>query len=197
MNLQLFEIGSSFYAAKATALVASRLLSCAQQSPFSLMRHDTRTISHLFKTVSLGAPENAVGFVLWRVVHRYQREADRALAALDLTNLQFMTLALAAWLGLSGEAVTQADIARAGDIQPMQVSHMLKTLENKSLITRVRSTSDVRAKQIAVTRAGLAALRRAFPMMIEVQQRLFGADGKVGGNLLTTLLRLDGATQMT
>ena len=156
------------------------------------MRNDTRAITHLFKTVSLGAPENAVGFVLWRVVHRYQREVDRALAAFDLTNLQFMALALAAWLGRTGEAVTQADIARAGDIQPMQVSHMLKTLENKGLITRVRSTSDVRAKHIEVTADGLTALRRSLPVVIEVQRRLFGADGGVGGSLLTTLLRLDG-----
>ena len=155
------------------------------------MSNNTRTLTDLFETVSLGAPENAVGFVLWRVVHRYQREADRALATFDLTNLQFMTLALAAWLGREGDAVTQADIARAGDIQPMQVSHMLKTLESKGLITRLRSTSDVRAKRIEVTAAGLAALRRAFPAMIAVQRRLFGADGGLGGHLLTTLLRLD------
>ena len=157
------------------------------------MSNHTRAITHLFETVSLGAPENAVGFVLWRVVHRYQREADRALVALDLTNLQFMTLALAAWLGRTGEAVTQADIARAGDIQPMQVSHMLKTLEGKGVITRVRSISDVRAKQIEVTKTGLTVLRRALPVMIEVQQRLFGPEGGVGGSLLTALLRLDDA----
>ena len=155
------------------------------------MSNDTRALTHLFETLSLGAPENAVGFVLWRVVHRYQREADRALAALDLTNLQFMTLALAAWIGRAGEAVMQADIARAGDIQPMQVSHMLKTLESKELIARVRSASDVRAKHIEVTATGLTALRRALPVMIEVQQRLFGADGAVGGRLLTTLLHLE------
>ncbi len=149
-------------------------------------------ITHLFETVSLGAPENAVGFVLWRVVHRYQREADRALVPLDLTNLQFMTLALAAWLGRSGEVVTQADIARAGDIQPMQVSHMLKTLENKRLITRARRASDVRAKRIEVTATGLTALRRALPVMIEVQRRLFGKEGGAGGSLLTALRRLDG-----
>ncbi len=156
------------------------------------MSNNTRALTHLFETVSLGAPENAVGFVLWRVVHRYQREADRALAALDLTNLQFMTLALAAWLGRLGDAVTQSDIARAGDIQPMQVSHMLKTVESKGLVTRVRSMSDVRAKHIEVTADGLTALRRALPVMIEVQQRLFGAEGGVGGSLLTVLLHLDG-----
>jgi hypothetical protein len=33
-------------------------------------------VADLFATSSLGAPENAVGFVLWRVMHRYQRAAD-------------------------------------------------------------------------------------------------------------------------
>ena len=155
-------------------------------------RAKARALVHLFKTTSLGAPENAIGFVLWRVVHRYQREADRALSDLDLTHLQFVTLTMAAWLGREGGAVTQADIARSADIQPMQVSHMLKTLEDKQLVTRARSTTDVRAKHIEVTTTGLAALRRALPTMIALQRRLFGAAGTVGGSLLATLLRLDG-----
>ena len=155
------------------------------------MSTSARALTRLFETVSLGAPENAVGFVLWRVVHRYQREADRALAPLDLTNLQFMTLALAAWLGRQGEAVTQSDIARAGDIQPMQVSHMLKTLESKDLVTRRRHAADVRAKQIELTADGLKTLRLALPVVIDVQRRLFGPEGRVGGGLLTALLRFD------
>lgn len=155
------------------------------------MSNPASSIRRLFETASLGAPENAVGFVLWRVVHRYQREVDRALAMLDLTHLQFLTLVLAAWLGRSGEAVKQSEIARAGDIQPMQVSHMLKTLESKGMVARARSPSDVRAKRVEVTAAGLTVLRRALPVVIDVQRRLFGEEGSVGGSLLTTLLRLD------
>jgi DNA-binding MarR family transcriptional regulator len=150
-------------------------------------------LAHLFATVSLGAPENAVGFMLWRLVHRYQREVDRALAALELTHLQFMTLILAAWLGREGETVTQTQIARAGDIQPMQISHMLKTLEEKALIARVRNATDVRAKRVEVTTVGLVALRRALPLVITVQHQLFGEEGRAGGGLLRTLRRLNEA----
>ena len=160
---------------------------------FRLMRNNASTIRKLFETASLGAPENSVGFVLWRVVHRYQREVDRTLAVLDLTHLQFLTLILAAWLSRSGDAVTQSELARSGDIQPMQVSHMLKTLEAKGMVARSRSTSDVRAKRVEVTAAGLSVLRRALPVVIDVQRRLFGEEGSVGGSLLTGLLRLDGA----
>src|ERR1700741_696908 len=53
------------------------------------------------------------------------RETDHELADFNLTHLQFQTLALAAWLGRSGEPVTQAQLSRAGDVAPMQVSHMM------------------------------------------------------------------------
>lgn len=155
------------------------------------MSNNARAIKELFETASLGAPENAVGLVMWRVVHRYLREVDRALATLDLTHLQFMTLTMAAWLGRSGDAVTQTELARFGNIHPMQVSHMLKTLESKRLVARARSRSDVRAKRVAVTAAGVKVLYRALPSVIEVQRRFFGEEGRAGGSLLNALLRLD------
>ena len=159
----------------------------------SSMSKKAQAITQLLETASLGAPENAVGFVLWRVVVRYQRAVDRALAPLDLTNLQFMTLILATWLARTGEAVTQSDLARFGDIQKMQVSLMLKTLESKGMVSRARSASDIRAKRVEVTSQGLNVLRRALPVVIAVQRRMFGEEGKPGGSLLTTLLQLDRA----
>jgi DNA-binding MarR family transcriptional regulator len=148
-------------------------------------------IADLFETASLGAPENAVGFVLWRLVHRYVREIDRVMAPLDLTHLQFTTLALAAWLGRSGEAIPQSELSRAGDIHPMQISLMLKALEAKRLIARPRSQGDTRAKTVEVTQAGLTALRRALPIAIGVQREMFGEEGTLGGELLEALLRAE------
>jgi DNA-binding MarR family transcriptional regulator len=155
------------------------------------MVNDARAIKHLFESESLGAPENAIGFVLWRVVHRYQREVDRALAEHGLTHLQFTTLMMTAWLAQSGEAVPQATLAQSSDIQPMQLSHMLRALEDKGLVSRARSTHDERAKCVEVTAAGVTALHRTLPLVIDIQQRLFGDDGRPGGSLLSALLCLD------
>lgn len=148
-------------------------------------------IEDMFATASLGAPERAVGFVMWRVLHRYVREADRALASFGLTHLQFQTLALAAWLSRSGDPVTQSRLAQAGDVGAMQVSHMMAALETKGWVRRARSAADVRAKNVTVTEAGLDVLRRALPVMIEVQRQLFGDAGAPGGALLEELLRID------
>jgi DNA-binding MarR family transcriptional regulator len=155
------------------------------------VKTDSKIITDMFKTVSLGTPENAVGFVLWRIAGRYQREADRALASIGLTNLQFVILTLVAWQGRSGEPVTQAELARFGGIHPMQVSQTVKFLERKSFVLRQRSSSDTRANDLEVTRTGLSVLRKALPAMIEVQSRLFGEAGRPGGSLLTMLLRLE------
>lgn len=151
------------------------------------MATDPQTLADLFEHETLGAPENAVGFVLWRVVHRYVREIDRALAPVDLTHLQFTVLAMTAWMARSGEPVTQVALARFGDVHPMQVSQVLGTLEDKDMVARARSVTDTRAKCIAVTESGVAALRRAMPLAIAVQERLFGEAGAPGGSLLTAL----------
>ena len=68
---------------------------------------------------------------------------------------------------------------------------MLKALERKGWVRRVRSTADIRAKNVEITAAGLAVLRRALPAMIAVQRDVFGDEGAPGGSLLTALLRLE------
>jgi DNA-binding MarR family transcriptional regulator len=155
------------------------------------MTRNAQAIRDMFATVSLGAPENAVGFVLWRLVHRYQREVDRALLPVDLTHLQFTTLAMAAWLGREGDEVNQSELAGAADIHPMQVSHMLAALEAKAFVRRKRSTVDVRAKRVEPTANGVRALREAMPLVIAVQERMFGEQGRPDGDLLGNLRDLE------
>ena len=151
------------------------------------MSADPRAIAEFFDRESLGAPENAVGFILWRVVHRYQREIDRALSPLNLTHLQFTTLAMAGWLCRTGEPVVQVELARRAEMHVMQVSLMLKALESKRLVARLRSVSDPRTKRVEITAAGLDTLRAAMPIAIAIQNRMFGAAGAPNGALLNRL----------
>ena len=153
------------------------------------MQPSPEDIAEMFKTVSLGAPEHAVGFVMWRMTHRFQREVDQAMRQLDLTHLQFTVLAMAAWTTGFPLRFVQAEIARFGDIHPMQVSLVLKALERKGMIRR--ATRRGVAKVVSVTSPGLEVLRAAMPLAIAVQRRLFGKEGRPGGVLLETLLRID------
>ncbi len=142
----------------------------------------------MFDTVSLGAPEDAIGFVAWRITHRFQREVERAIRHLDLTHLQFTVLALVAWMSREEGPVVAADLARLGDIHPMQVSNVIRALEGKRF---VRRRARGRALNVMMTDAGLEALRAALPLTKEVQARLFGPEGLPGGALLEKLLRID------
>ena len=148
------------------------------------------TIAETFTGSSLGSPRNAIGFVMWRVVHRYERELERALRPLDLTHLQFTILALVGWLK-EGRSASQAELARFGDIHVMQVSNVLKALDGKGLVSRSMMPRSARTKSPALTHAGLSALTAAFPLAIEVQQRMFGDAGRPGGRLLDVLLQVD------
>lgn len=155
------------------------------------MKPDACMIAAMFEDVSLGAPERAIGFVMWRIVHRYQREVDHALRPLDLTHLQFVVLTLVAWQARSDETVTQAALARFGDIHPMQLSNVLKALEQKEAIVRTPAPVNALAKHVGITSAGLSSLQTALPIVIEIQARLFGDEGLPGGSLLNALVLID------
>jgi DNA-binding MarR family transcriptional regulator len=150
-------------------------------------------IRRMFGDVSLGSPENAIGFVFWRITARYQREVDRALEPLSLTNLQFVSLALSAWFARSGDAANQAQLARFGGIHPMQLSQMLKALEAKGFVARHRSSTDSRAKEVFVSQSGLLVLKKAFPLVIQIQTKLFGDAGRPNGHLHKILVQTDRA----
>lgn len=155
------------------------------------MKPDARMITAMFEDVSLGAPERAVGFVMWRIVHRYQREVDQALRPFELTHLQFVVLTLVAWQARSGETVTQAALARFGDIHPMQLSNVLKVLEQKNAIVRTRAPLNALAKHVEITSAGISSLHSALPIVTKIQARLFGDEGRPGGSLLNALVSID------
>src|ERR1700742_3762649 len=98
---------------------------------------------------------------------------NRELAAIDLTHLQFTTLALVAWSNKSGKPITQTEIAREFDIEPMQMSQMMKVLEAKSLVRRRAPKPSSRSRHAEITRKGLSALEKAMPVAIAVQHRMF------------------------
>lgn len=155
------------------------------------MQVDRKTLGQFYARETLGSPENAVGFVLWKLVHRFQRAIDRDLSPLDLTHLQFTALAMVGWLNRTQEATTQAELARYADIHVMQISQILTSLEGKGMIVRTVSLKHHRAKCVAITRRGLTTLRRAMPIAMHVQRQLFGKTGAPGGALLESLQSID------
>lgn len=144
-------------------------------------------LTKLFAASNVQKPEDTIGFLLWRVAHRHQREVDRVLAPLDLTHLQFVLLVQTAWLGRHGDPVTQPGLAHYGNIHPMQLSNVLKALQTKDLVVRGRCPSDSRAKRVTLTAAAVDLLGVALPKVTALQAHFFGDDPAFGADLQARL----------
>ena len=99
-------------------------------------------------------PWQSPGFLLWQVTHEWQRQINRSLEDLELTQMQFVLLAGIGWLAREGERVSQQALADFCRIGRMQVSQVARLLERKRLVTRARDPGDARALVLALTKSG-------------------------------------------
>lgn len=120
------------------------------------------------------APEESRGFLLWQVVHLWQRQVESALAELDITHLQFVLLAGIGWLTRNGDLLTQVRLADFCKIDVMQISQVARKLEAKKLIQRSAHPTDTRAKVLNLTSSGVLTLDQALPLVERLDAKFFG-----------------------
>ncbi|WP_025145995.1 MarR family winged helix-turn-helix transcriptional regulator [Pedobacter jeongneungensis] len=107
------------------------------------------------------SPLDSPGYLLGQLTMLWQRKLKRVLDPLDLTHTQFALLCALAWLSKESDNVTQVDIANQGNADRMMVSKVLRTLEEKKIITRQEHKTDTRAKTISLTETGETVLQKA------------------------------------
>ncbi|TYQ29200.1 MarR family transcriptional regulator [Pseudanabaena sp. UWO311] len=110
-------------------------------------------------------PEDSMGFLLWQVVHLWQRQVEMTLAEIDITHLQFVLLAGIGWLTRNGDLLTQVQLAQFCKIDVMQISQVTRKLEAKELIQRATHPTDTRAKILNLTLSGESILEQALPLV--------------------------------
>jgi DNA-binding MarR family transcriptional regulator len=125
------------------------------------------------KASQFSAPEDSSGYLLWQVVHLWQRQVGVALAKLDLTHLQFVLLAGIGWLTRSHDLLTQVRLAEFCKIDVMQVSQVARKLEIKKLVQRSEHPTDTRAKVLVLTAHGEAILEQAIPLIEHLDNAFF------------------------
>lgn len=95
-------------------------------------------------------PEDSVGYLMRQIVASMANGIDAQLADSDLTNAQWMPM-----LKLHlGHASTVAELARACNLDAGAMTRLLDRLEAKGLCKRIRSESDRRVVNIALTATG-------------------------------------------
>ena len=118
-------------------------------------------------------PEENMGYLIWQTTMRWQRQMNRALAEIGLTNTQFVILMAVAWQERQLAVVTQADIADHSNLDRMMVSKILRHLEKENYIARQTHPTDTRAKSVALTDAGATLLQEAIHIKNEANEVFF------------------------
>ncbi|MFZ5954599.1 MAG: MarR family winged helix-turn-helix transcriptional regulator [Candidatus Dependentiae bacterium] len=117
-------------------------------------------------------PEESPGYLLWNISLLWRTKIEEALKSLGLTHPQFVVLATTGWLTRNNENISQADVSRASGFDPNTLSQILRGLEEKKLIKRVRVLNE-RIKSPTLTALGLEKLSLAMPAVEAVDTKFF------------------------
>jgi DNA-binding MarR family transcriptional regulator len=118
-------------------------------------------------------PDDSLGFLLWHVTLRWQRDIAAALAPLGLTHVQFVLLATTWWLNSRGQDPNQLALARQAGTDVKMTSQVLRKLETKGLIRRETDAADTRAKRLRVTDRGADLAVQALAAVEAADEKFF------------------------
>lgn len=142
----------------------------------------SNTSPKIEKITIYNTPDESPGYLLWRVSTAWRSTIEEVLKQHDLTHPQFVILATTAWLTKDNKKIAQIDISKASGLDPNTTSQVLRGLEKKKLIKRLRSVNE-RSKSPQVTPLGNERLAHAMPAVEHADEKFF--------SILTTLKRLD------
>lgn len=114
------------------------------------------------------APEESLGFLLWRLTQSWHRKIVFALKPLGLTHSQFVLLAGSAWL----KSPSQAELSRFCNVDINVTSQVVRTLERRGLIKR-EYLRDERSKCVCVTDNGQRIIEKAIPIVEATDEEFF------------------------
>ena len=121
-------------------------------------------------------PLLSAGFWLHQAALRWRTELDARLRPLGLTHTQFMLLASTGWLDYLHGPPTQQEVAEQAGADRMMTSKIVRTMEERGLLTRRAHETDARAVRVTLTPIGRGLIAQATAHAREVDALFFGAD---------------------
>ena len=118
-------------------------------------------------------PDESPGFLLWQTMNLWQRKMRAALRESGLTHVQFVLLASTVWLNDHGIEATQVLIARFAHADVMMTSQVLRSLEEKGLILRLKNPGDTRAHLISPTEKGKELIGKTIRVVEDTDSAFF------------------------
>lgn len=145
-------------------------------------------------TSRFASADASPGLLLWRTTNRWQAAIREALAPFALTHVQFVLLAALTWADAPG-GLTQAELARLVQTDPMMTSQVLRALEAKGLVARRPAASDRRAIVVTPTADGIRLANAANAAVESADEAFFGAAAAERQTLVDHLRALDGGAR--
>ena len=103
----------------------------------------------------------------------WQRKMRAALRESGLTHVQFVLLVSTVWLNDHGREATQVIIARFAHADVMMTSQVLRSLEEKDLVLRLKNPGDIRAHLISPTEKGRKLIGKAIKVVEDTDSAFF------------------------
>lgn len=135
-------------------------------------------------------PEESPGFLLWKTTNLWQKKQREALSSLGLTHVQFVLLAGIYWLEKNKEKVSQVRLSAHASTDPMMTSQVVRVLQEKKLILRVRDPIDSRAWVLSTTNRGKQLAPQAIAIVEEVDREFFSPLSREEKSLVSFLQAL-------
>ncbi|MDR2684115.1 MAG: MarR family transcriptional regulator [Prevotellaceae bacterium] len=133
------------------------------------------------------------GFYLWQVSYLWIYGQKRVLQKYHhISQMDYVVLSSTYWLTLHGHEVSQVYLSYHTKIEPMGISQLLKSLEQRGLIERQSNKHDNRSKVVKVTQEGIDLLKNAIITIEALDERFFKILGKklgVFNSFLADLLK--------
>ncbi|WP_124949593.1 MarR family winged helix-turn-helix transcriptional regulator [Sulfuriferula thiophila] len=140
---------------------------------------------HDFYSVENYTPGESVGYLMRGAAQALLKNIDAAMQPLDLTGMQWGPLLLIA----NGCCDTVATCARANYSDSGAMTRMLDRLEAKGLVCRVRSVSDRRVVNVALSEAGQDVTQQIPERLVKVLNQHLQGFSEAEFELFKNMLR--------
>lgn len=126
--------------------------------------------------------------LVYQVIKLWMKHKKHVLDKFGLTSSQFEVLSAIYYFTNTKKEIIQIDISEKTGIDPMTTSTILRNLEKKGLITRMRGIENTRIVIVSITKEGLDLYNKAFVNLRKVNETLYNKVDKK--NLSAQLLIL-------
>lgn len=116
----------------------------------------------------------STGLLFIKVYNKWHTKIKNELRELGITHPQFVVMTTLAYLSQTDEFVTQSKISKMAEIDVMTVSKIIKVLENNDFINRFQNPNDTRANAVRLLPKGDSIVKRAFPIVVGIDDEFFG-----------------------